>query len=451
MKKFKITLLLFFIIGGLSVKGQESQSTILTKFESGNYTVYKLNKKKKFEKIKKTWPVEITKQGGNVSKVLVKRAGILDELFEADVPGYPAYFAFKTFRLSFIKDYGVYYEWNGKQQATTKYVLVKPGGSFIGNPETINKNVATYATATFKKQTGARANVKEAKAGLAEAERKINSIEGKEVSKIEIQLLSSPSKVAHFSDAVKYGIVANLKDGSQLKTPNLGGKIPWEDFKLSNEGCSNTIDEVRVEESASKIPNDKIVIRVASKYNASLKDSKSINTTNNVSVQLSRNGFYGADRAQATNKSTFGASQRGGNGNSLTIKVKTVKHKQTGASLNKIEVYDETKGEMIAQYKLTPSTELIINSYGGKGQWGSKGGSDAFPNGDNGGNGGNGGNITIIKDPSVSKLNITVNNSGGKGGRGGKRYNLNGTSGSEGSTGTNGKINTQNKSVTLKF
>jgi len=437
--------------GIFSVQAQESQNEILKGFESGKYTVYKLNAKSKFEKVKKAWPVEITKNGGNVSKVLVKRAGILDELFEADVPGYPAYYAFKTYRLSFMKNYGVYYEWNGKQQATTKYILVKPGGSFSGNLESVNKSVAAYARATFKMQTGARTNVKEAKAELAEAERKINSIEGKEVSKIEIKLLSSPSKVAHFSEAIPYGVIATLKNGTQLKTPNLGGKIPWDDFKLSHKGCSNTIDEVRVEEDASKMPNDEVVIAVASKYNGLLKDSKRINTTNNVSVQVSRNGFYGADRAQATNTATFGASQRGGNGHFLTVKVKTVKHKQTGVSINKIEIYDESKRELVAQYKLTPSTELIINSYGGNGQWGSDGGSDSFPNGDTGGAGGNGGNITIIKDPSVAKLNITVNNGGGKGGKGGKRYNLNGTSGSKGDTGSNGKTSTQTESITLKF
>jgi hypothetical protein len=451
MKNIINYLILSICFGVFTSNAQESQSAILKNFESGNYAVYKLNDKKKFEKIKKTWPVEITKQGDNVSKVLVKRAGILDELFEADVPGYPAYFAFKNFRLSFINDYGVYYEWNGKQQATTKYILVKPGGSFSGNPETINKNIAAYATATFKNQTGARANVKEAKAGLAEAERKINSIEGKDVTKIEIQLVSKPSKVAHFSEAIKYGVIATLKDGSQFKTPNLGGKIPWEDFKLSNKGCSNTIDEVRVDENASKIPNDEILIQVASKYNASLNASKSIATTNDISIQVNRNGFYGADRAKATNTATFGASQRGGNGHKLTIKVKTVKHKQTGISINKIEVYDETKGELIAQYKLTPSTELIINSNGGKGQWGSDGSSNSFPNGDNGGNGGNGGDVTIIKDPSVSKINITVNNKGGKGGRGGRKYNLNGTTGSVGSTGSNGNTITQTKSVSLKY
>ncbi|MBV1924508.1 MAG: hypothetical protein KUG68_10830 [Flavobacteriaceae bacterium] len=451
MKYIKHFSALVMLLAFMTSIGQESQNTILSKFESGKYTVYKLNSKKKFEKVKKAWPVEINKTGDQVTSILIKRAGILDELFEADVPGYPAYFAFKLFRVSFINDYAVYYEWNGKQEAKTKYILVKPGGSFSGNFETINKNVANYATATFKNQTGARANVKEQKAELAEAERKINSLEGKAVSKIEIQLVSNPSKVAHFSDAIQYGIVATLKDGSVLKTPNLGGKIPWEDFTLSHEGSSNTIDEVRMEEDASKVPNDQIVLNAAVKYQTSIKASKSISTTNDVSIRVSQNGFYGADRAKATKRATFGASQRGGDGDQLLIKVKTVKHKQTGAPLNKIEIYNETDRKLIAQYKLTPSTVLTINSNGGKGQWGSDGTSNSFPNGDNGGNGGNGGNVTIVKDPSVSTLNITVNNNGGKGGKGGKRHNINGTSGSVGSTGNNGTTNNQTKSVSLKF
>ncbi len=169
MKQLIVTLLL--AISSIVVFGQESQNKILENFESGSYTVYKLDAKKNFVKVKKTWPVEITKKGNDVSSVLIKRAGILEELFTPDVPGYPAYFAFNNFRLSFMKSYAVYYEWNGKQEAKTKYVLVKPGGSFSGKSATVNKSVASYATATFKNQTNARANVKELKAELAEEER----------------------------------------------------------------------------------------------------------------------------------------------------------------------------------------------------------------------------------------------------------------------------------------
>lgn len=437
--------------GIVSASAQESQNDVLQKFESGKYTVYKVTDKKKFEKVKKTWPVEITKNGTSVSEVLVKRSGILDEVFAPDVPGYPAYFAFKTYRLSFMKDYAVYYEWNGKQEAKTKYILVKPGGSFSGSWEDANINIAKYATATFKNQTNARANVKVAKVAMAEADRKANSLEGKEVSKIEIQLVSKPSKVAHFSEAIDYGVVATLKDGSTVKTNNLGGKLPWEDFKLAHIGCSNTSERVKVDEDATKFPNDEIVLKVTSIYHPSLKANKALPTTNNISIQVSRNGFYGADRAQATNTATFGASQRGGNGHILTVKVKTVSHKKTGIKLNKIEIFDETKRETVAHYKLTPSTQLIINTNGGKGQWGSDGTSNSFPNGDKGGAGGNGGDVTIIKDPSVSEANILINNNGGKGGSGGKRHNVNGTSGGTGDSGSKGNTATKTQSIQLNF
>ena len=174
-------------------------------------------------------------------------------------------------------------------------------------------------------------------------------------------------------------------------------------------------------------------------------------TTNDVSIQASRNGFYGADRAQATNRVTSSTGQRGGNGHNLTVKVKTVAHKKTGAKLNKITIYDESKRETVASYKLTPSTQLIINVNGGKGQWGSDGTSNTFPNGDNGGAGGNGGDVTIIKDPSVSEFNITVNNKAGNGGPGGKRHDMSGTTCRTGASGNKGNTTTQTQSVQLNF
>jgi len=450
MKPLTIIVTLFLLFVSTVLLGQESQNEILKNFTSGQYNVYKLNSKKKFEKIKKAWPIEFTKNGSNVSKVLVKRAGILDELFEADIPGYPAYFAFKNFRLSFIEDYAVYYEWNGKQQAKTKYVLVKLGGSFNENFESINKDVATYAIATFKNQTGARANVKEAKAELAEVERKVNSLEGKSVSKIEIQLVSKPSIVAHFSEAIRYGVLATLKDGSILKTPNLGGKIPWNDFILSHEGASNTIDEVRVDENAANIPNDMIKLKITSKYHSSLKALKSINTTNNLSVQVNQNGFWGWERHKYMVVFQGVDGQHAGRADNLVVKVKTVSHKQTGVKINKIQIYNTTDDKLVAQYKLLPSTELIINAKGGQGDNGKKG-RKSENKGGNGGNGGAGGKVTIIKDPSVSKCNITINNHGGRGGNGGAPYYSTGIKGNSGVSGDNGKISNQVKTVTLNF
>ncbi|MCH9659461.1 MAG: hypothetical protein K0U54_00975, partial [Bacteroidetes bacterium] len=422
-------LLLIFLCFVHNSYAQQNQNEILRNYDSGDYNVYKVTDKKKFEKVKKTWPITITKNGDGVAEVMVKRSGILDESFAVDVPGYPAYFGFNVYRLSFLKNYVAYYEWSGKQNAKIKYIFVPVGKSFSGNWEKTNIEVATYAKAIFANQTNARADVKQEKAAMAEADRKANSLEGKQVSKIEIELTNIPQKVAHFSEAINFGVIAILKDGSKAKTPNLGGKLPWSDFKMNHIGCSNTTEMVRVEEDASKIYNDEIVLKVASVFHPSLKAQMAFSTTNDISIQVNRNGFRGSERHIATKKAVFGASQRGGNGHNIRIKVKTVKHKKEGISINKIEVFDENEGNVIARYKLTPETTLIVNVNGGAGQWGSKGSSNAFPNGDHGGAGGNGGNVTVIKDPSVSKFSLTVNNKGARGGDGGARYNLNGTNG----------------------
>lgn len=448
--KTKILCYIFFLLISFSQAiGQESQNTVLSNFESGNYTVYKV-KDKKFEKVKKTWPVIITKSGDNVTQVLVKRSGILDEDFKPDVPGYPAYFAFKTFRLSFIKDHAVYYEWNGKQEAKTKYVLVKPGGNFSKNWGATNSEIESYATATFKNQTGARANVKVEKAALAESERKANSLEGKSVKSIALQIINTPKKVAHFSEAIEYGIVAILADGKTLKTSNLGGKMPWEDFKLSHNGVSSTIERVKVDENASSLKNDEVVFNVQSVFHPSLKDSKSLPTTNNVSIQVNQNGFAGWDRHKHMTVYQGKDGQHAGRADNLIVKVKSFKHKQTGATLNKIEVYNDTKKKVVAQYKLAPETELIVNAIGGYGMGGFDGDS-ATADGGNGGNGGAGGNVTVIKDPNVKKVTLKINNNGGKGGKGGAPKYSSASAGLTGTSGDNGTTKNERKTVQVNF
>lgn len=434
---------------------QQNQNELLTSFTSGKYSVYKVKKvsynKYKMEAVKKQWPIKFSKSGDNVTNVLVKRSGILDENFVPDVLGHPAYFAYSTYRLSFIDGIGIYYSWNGKGHATTKYVFVKSGKKLKLNYKELNTKVATYANSVFKGQTTARADVKKNKAAVAEADRKANSLQGKKVAKLEIKLVNKPSKIAHFGDAINYGVVATLKNGTQLKTPSLGGKLPWSDFKLQHKGCSNVIDKVTVDEDAKTLTQDRITLKITSKYHPSLKAIKHINTTNNLDFQVARNGFHGANRHNATNTTVIGTSQRGGNGHNLRIKVKKTKHKQTQKPLLKVEVYDATKKVVVGRYKIQPSTQITIYSIGGTGQWGDKGSSSSYPSGKNGGSGGNGGDVTIIKDPSVNNLNMIVKNNGGSGGSGGKRYNINGTNGRKGSTGRKGAINRVTKSITLNF
>jgi len=452
--KLYITFLIALFLS-INSNAQKNQNELLADYTSGKYGVYKVEKvsynKYKMVAVKKQWPIEFTKSGEDVTNVLVKRSGILDENFIPDVPGHPAYFSYLTYRLSFIDGVGIYYTWNGKGHATTKYAFVKAGSSLKLKYEELNKKVATYAKAVFNGQTSARANVKVKKAALAESDRKANSLQGKQVQKIEIKLINTPSKIAHFGDAINYGVVATLKDGSQLKTSSLGGKLPWSDFKLQHKGCSNTIDKVLVDEDAKSLTQDRITLVVISKYHTTLKASKHINTTNDLDFQVAKNGFRGSDRHNATNTAVSGWSQRGGNGHNLTIKVKKTMHKQTRTALLKVEVYDATDKVMLGRYKIKPTTQISIFSIGGAGQWGSDGSSSTYANGDKGGSGGNGGNVTIIKDPSVGSLNITVVNRGGKGGAGGKRHNINGTNGQRGNTGSSGNTKTITKSISLTF
>ena len=75
---------------------------------------------------------------------------------------------------------------------------MKSGKGFSKDLPTTNREIEQYATATFTNQSGARADQKALKAELAEAERKANSLEGKPVQKIDIQLVNQPSKVGPF-------------------------------------------------------------------------------------------------------------------------------------------------------------------------------------------------------------------------------------------------------------
>lgn len=442
--------ILFILFSYNSLFAQQSQNDLLQNYSDEAYTVYQVNDKAKLEPIAKTWPIQFIKASSNIAKIIVKRSGILDEPFTPDVAAYPAYFFYKNYRLTFLPGYAVYYKWNAKQEVKTKYVFVKANNKLHDDIETINTNVQKYVLATFKNQSSAKANQKTQKAIQDEAERKANSLEGKEVVKIEIQFLDLPTQISHYDHAINYGIIATLKDGSQLKTPNLGGKLPWDDFILEHKGCTNLPEIVHVETDATKIPNDEIVFNITPKQNKQLNISKHISTTNDVEVQVNRNGFRGIDRGG--NQVVFQGvdGQHGGDAEKLIIKVASYKHKQTGALLNKIEVYSQSKKEIVAQYKLAPTTALTIYANGGNGMDGRKGYKNSHVGG-NGGNGGDGGNITIIKDPSVKDVNINIHNQGGKGGKGGPPANKNDNRGADGNAGNDGTTSRQTQKLTLNF
>lgn len=446
----RLYFVLFLVIGTLHCFAQQSQNELFERYADGLYHVYMANDKGKLEQVAKEWPIQIIKNSGTVSKILLKRSGILDENFVPDVPGYPAYYYYKNYRLTFLPEYVVYYEWNAKQEAKVKYIFVKEGERFKASLDAANAEVQKYVTATFANQSSAKATRKADQAKEAEAERKQNSLAGKEVTKLAIQFVDLPDQIAQYGKAISYGVIATLQDGTQLKTANLGGKMPWEDFELHHIGCTNLPEIVQVETDAAKIPNDEIVLNIVPKAFPKLKISKKIVCTYDVPIQLNRNGVRGMGRGQKEVVFQGVDGQDGGPAENLTVKVTAGKHNQTGKAINKIQVYSNSRNEVIAQLKLDPSTSLVINSIGGAGMNGRKGYKSSHVGG-KGGNGGNGGHVTIIKDPSVKSLDLEINNQGGAGGKGGPAAQNYDSPGADGSAGRNGTRNTKTENVLLDF
>lgn len=453
-KDMRAIALIFSLLITVVLKAQQHQNQILQNVESGNYKVFKVKQKshRKYQwvPVKKSWPLQITKNAaGAISEVMVKRAGILDEKFVPDVPGYPAYFSFAAYRLSYLDGLWVYYSWNGKEEATAKYVFTKKSDVGLG-VQALNSKVAAYAKAVFKKQTQARAVVKEEKLRAAEEERKLHSIENRKVKALRIKFIGNVGKVAHYAEAIAYGVEAELADGTVLSTANLGGSLPWSDFELHHQGVSNTTEEVRVDEDATSLKNDQIVVELRSKFHTHLKARRSLPTTNDIPIRVTQNGFWGYNRHKHMAVIQGKDGQHAGRGDHLTVKIKTVKHRQTGRLLNKIEIFNTTKNKLVARYKLLPTTKLSIHANGGGGMNGFEG-SDRSPNGGNGGYGGAGGVITLIKDPSVKQATLELQVNGGKGGRGGAPKYASASRGQRGRAGDPGKIIRKTQKVTFKF
>lgn len=454
MKNLTILLTLVISILNTNIYGQENQHQLLKSVESGSFSIFKSvgpSYKKKWETVKKPWPVIIEKKEGNIQSVLVKRAGILDEKFVPDIAAMPAYFKFNVKRLTYLDGKIYYYKWIGKtSSAEIEYVLVKQGESFKGKWEEENAKLATYVKQVIAKQGDAREEIALNKEANAEKERRANSLQDKDPIKLEVKLINNPTKIAHFSEPIKYGVIAILKDGTKLKTENLGGKIPWSDFSVKCEGATSTLEEVSVLEDAAKIPNDRILITVFSKYHSSLKASKSINATFNQDIHINYGGYHGWDASNHRTVFQGRDGQWAGNGKNIVVKVQAVKHKQTGETIYKIDVTNATDGTNIGRFKVSKFSKITINAMGGNGENGRKGRSGDSAGG-KGGNGGNGGNVSITLDSGSAGLNLEVNNQGGKGGNGGPPYSVTGYKGSNGTPGSSGSTNRRTGSVSINW
>ena len=146
------TLIFLFTTLGNS---QENQNTEIGKIASGKFTVNKVIEKSRntfrFEKASKPWPVEFKTNGEVCEEILVKRAGIIDETYKADLLKFPAYYSTATSEIvvSVIGKKIYYYKWSIKTGAEIIYILSEKS---VSSYDTEKSTLDEYRRNVLKKE-----------------------------------------------------------------------------------------------------------------------------------------------------------------------------------------------------------------------------------------------------------------------------------------------------------
>lgn len=410
----------------------QNQNALAKAFSEGNYQIYKVENND-FVASPKTWPFKVffsSSQDGQgntmVEKVEINRANVILEVFKPDIAAFPAYFGLVDSRITFLKEYVLYYTYS-QEHATIKYILCKncPKPDY----KKISLELDEYILNVFNNQKDARQQIVADKERQSETDKIKFSLKDKSVKAIKIVINDLPNELGHYSQ-VPYGIEATLANGEVFKTPNIGGKTDWENFKIEVQGAVFAEEKLEISGECTNIPNDQLKIKAFSKFQPQVADTKIIDLNYNTSVSINYSGGSGGKSGIYVSK-----GMRGYDGASLNLYAKTTKHKVTGESLTQVEVRDAT-GKAIHRIKLASSATLNINVSGGNGSYG-----DASKAA---GNGGNGGNVTLYKDPNCPNPNINVSNVGGNGGKNDKTK-------ISGAGGSNGRFQTLTQSVNLTW
>lgn len=429
MKVFQYISFIFFIMSHPTIA--QNQNVFVKNFSDGYYQVFK-TENENFVQATKTWPLKLffssnldTENNKIVEKIEINRANVVLETFQPDIPNYPAYFGMGDSRITFLKDYVIYYNY-AQEHATIKYVLCKN----CSKPDykTLNTELDSYILEIFKNQKNVREQIATAKQQLQEAEKIKYSLKGKTIQSIEIVTINLPTELGHNSQ-ISYGIQVTLSDGQVFKTPNLGGKTDWENFIIEVQGAEFGEEKLQIYSDCSKIPSDQVRIKATSKYHPNITTTKTIDVLYNAPIEINYSGERGG-----TSGIYVYAGVRGRNGQNLDVYVKPSKHKKSGNSLVQVEV--RSMGKVLHQLKIAPNASLNIYANGGNGSYGDK---SKAP-----GNGGNGGDVTIYKDPTTPNLSINVQNRGGNGGK----YK---ESKITAANGLNGSFRTINQNVNLNW
>lgn len=431
----KLIFLLSITLIFANTKAQENQNVELSKINTGNFPVYKVlenNGNFKFEAASKPWPINFKKEGNEFTEVIVNRAGIIEEKYQADLPGFPAYFKNTTSEIviTAIDKKIYYYTYSIKTGASIKYIFSE---SKVKNYTDEKTTLDNYRNTIKELQTNTRTQRIEEKNALAAKLEEENTLKGKNIKSINIIPVSKPTEIGLLS-IIAIGVEFTLDNGTVLKTKNLGGHTPYTDFESEVSGGDYAGGDFKVADDCRKIPGDKIEITVWSKFDAKKTKGKytcPINYKTDVNYNFSGNS--GASGRGGTVGYTING-KNGADGKSVNINVTSMQ--LNGENVNKIVITDAYSGSVIAESKLNPNYTLNINANGGNGG----NGSVDFGNGGNGGDGGNGGNVSI-SGTGASSLKSSISNKGGTGGVGGNAKNQTFEKGMNGKNGTNGIIN----------
>ena len=433
-----LTILIIFCVSIFSFS-QENQNIETAKLETGSYQVYKTiekgYKKYIFQQAKKNWPVEFFKSDNACSKILVKRVGIVEEFYKADLPAFPAYYfgGNAEINVTVINKKIYYYSWTESNGSSIKYILSMSKPTLFN---TEKENLDSYRRSIKSKQTGSRDERKKDNAAIAAKSAEENTLKGKSIKSIKVKLVDPNVSLGMFS-IVGIGMEVTLTNGKVLKTKNLGGKTPYSDFESNAVGGNYTGGNFKIENDTRKIIGDKITLKVWSKFNTAVKGnlSQPLNYKNDMYYHYQGNG--GAHgRGGVHGKSEYGGHGKDGK----NINITAVKMTINGQNVTKITVMDANSYKVLSEGKIHINNTVTLNCKGGNGG----NGADGHFNGDdgsNGGDGGNGGNVSIT-GTGRTQLKIIIQNQGGNAGTGGKgkeSYNRSGISGSRGRNGTSNK------------
>ncbi len=432
--KFRIILIQLLTVVLFNLNAQENQNVELLKLTSGNFTVNKVvegGSNFKFETSAKPWPISFNKEGDRFTEIVINRAGIIEEKYQADLPGFPAYYKSTTSEIviTAIDKKIYYYTWSVKMGATIKYIFSESKVKNYLDEKTILEN---YRNSIKELQISARSQRIEENNAIAEKLAEENTLKGKKIKSVKIIPINNSTEIGLLS-ILAIGIEFELDNGKILKTTNLGGFTPYTDIETEVSGGDFAGGDFKIADDSRKIVNDKIEITAWSKFDdKKIKSKYSLPLNYKKDVNYNFQGASGASgRGYTVGYTVNGTNGMDGKSVNITVTSITINNEK----INKLSITDASTGKLLTESKIQVNYTLNINTNGGSGGNGTEG----KDNGGNGGHGGNGGNI-ILSGNGIESLKIMSTTYGGKGGVGGKAKTQVYNNGINGSTGSNGIV-----------